>query len=1166
MEINTLSRENLLQNTNLDLRNLETIFKDLLQGDRGLIERGEVSVLNIEQIRLAIDFLLKNPKLTDQERTQLFSNLWMINYRDRPPTPEEFITEKYLGPTASTIWPHVKKAFIEFMDPSKPYRTAVLYPYIGWGKMVYYNCKIYTPDGYKTPKDIKENDLVCTPSGGFAKIIKKQDYPEEIIYKITFSDGREAFTGGPHFWKAAKSYNTKIWDKENKKYIKTQYSIPNWKIITTEEIIKSLDKNKKERWFIPLTKPVDHCEKPHLIDPYSLGVFLTLLKPSAENAGVEELKRLGLLNINIDNSYSYEKFIPEEYLYNSIENRVKLLQGLMDNGGTILKKSGLIFFYTTSERLKEGMIELVRGLGGEAFKKGNCSILISFPENNFPIFSLKRKQDIVDYHYNRPRTKRKGQYLYIKSIEKTPLKGGACIEIDDEERLFLTDGYIVTHNSFLTVLINIYIGLHLSMMLAPWKFFNLSQPLDCKVLTPKGFINMGDIQIGDAVITPLGKEEKVVQIHPQGIIPTYEIELDNGKKTRCSETHLWKVFYRKDSNNNKIWETVNTKFMIDHPELEFEIPEFENPTSLQIRMGILKKITRVEDQEQQCISISGKEQLYVTDDNIVTHNSPSTVLTQVFGAASLKKSSEILFEPMLLILESSNFFEKVHTREGMISKDKDFSRTYNIDKIYWTTAVPTSAIQFSNGANYKLISNPNGLLGQTIVCGNLTELAFFLEAGKSEAEVFRFFTKLRGRIESRMKGNYFGRFVLDSSPNSLENVIDEWIADVAPKNKENYIISGARWKYVKDDFPENTFDEHGNVRHEKAFPVFKGGKGRPPKILNKESVVGYEDIDLVWVPDTSLMRGHFEENVIEALKDIAGIPAGTNDRIFYDNDIIERIFTDKLRNVYTHITADSASPPERLIWDQIKDIFFIKVLDRYQFWRNPKDPRVFSVDQSLSGDVTAISVSHPERIERINYVTGEKEFKTITINDMIIVITPKGGRINLDAIKLFITDLRDLGGLNIVKGSFDSFESASTLQYLKRMGFEIEKLSVDFPLDPYLNFISIIENDLFKSGRNIHLKNNLKSLQIVKRKRTDSLKVDHMKGDLVYEDSGDWEISKIGIFAKDAADAVCGNVELIRKHMIVPYSIYDEENIIAYSRENTLKNTKELLTSMGFKI
>lgn len=64
------------------------------------------------------------------------------------------------------------------------------------------------------------------------------------------------------------------------------------------------------------------------------------------------------------------------------------------------------------------------------------------------------------------------------------------------------------------------------------------------------------------------------------------------------------------------------------------------------------------------------------------------------------------------MLESSSYFEKVHTREAMIQRDKDFDRSENIEKIFWTTAVPTSELQFSNGANFKLISKPGGLLGQ----------------------------------------------------------------------------------------------------------------------------------------------------------------------------------------------------------------------------------------------------------------------------------------------------------------------------------------------------------------------------------------------------------------------------------------------------------------------
>ena len=42
-------------------------------------------------------------------------------------------------------------------------------------------------------------------------------------------------------------------------------------------------------------------------------------------------------------------------------------------------------------------------------------------------------------------------------------------------------------------------------------------------------------------------------------------------------------------------------------------------------MPKIRSIRRVEDQEQQCITLSSKEGLYITDSGIVTHNSPATV-------------------------------------------------------------------------------------------------------------------------------------------------------------------------------------------------------------------------------------------------------------------------------------------------------------------------------------------------------------------------------------------------------------------------------------------------------------------------------------------------------------------------------------------------------------
>ena len=87
-------------------------------------------------------------------------------------------------------------------------------------------------------------------------------------------------------------------------------------------------------------------------------------------------------------------------------------------------------------------------------------------------------------------------------------------------------------------------------------------------------------QFIERILTPDNKEAEVIQLHPQGKIPTYEIELEDGRKTRCSAQHLWKVSYRKDEDGDKIWEVVNTQFMIDNPNLDFEIPDYENDTQV----------------------------------------------------------------------------------------------------------------------------------------------------------------------------------------------------------------------------------------------------------------------------------------------------------------------------------------------------------------------------------------------------------------------------------------------------------------------------------------------------------------------------------------------------------------------------------------------------------
>ncbi len=82
-------------------------------------------------------------------------------------------------------------------------------------------------------------------------------------------------------------------------------------------------------------------------------------------------------------------------------------------------------------------------------------------------------------------------------------------------------------------------GKHLFILKARRKGY--SQPLDEVVQTPSGPKYMGEIKVGDLVIGSSGKPIKVLEIHPQGSLPVWQVTLRDGRKVRCSGDHLWTV-------------------------------------------------------------------------------------------------------------------------------------------------------------------------------------------------------------------------------------------------------------------------------------------------------------------------------------------------------------------------------------------------------------------------------------------------------------------------------------------------------------------------------------------------------------------------------------------------------------------------------------------------
>ena len=355
------------------------------------------------------------------------------------------------------------------------------------GKASSINSLIHTPFGPKKMKNIHVNDLVCTPSGGVSRVDGVYPQGKMEIYKVTFDDGSYTECTKDHIWKVQKTG-------------RKEYELKTLNEILLDGPLIAHDKAKRVKWYIPITKPVIYNEKPVLMHPYLLGCILgdggittnSIIFTTADQEMVDRLNSLlphpysfkhggrycyklnSNKNINKYRLYlekyglmglsSHYKFIPKDYLYNSIENRLELLRGLLDTDGSVIKdknnphKGTGIEYSTTSIRLARGVRQLALSLGGKVtiakkrFTKNNTSekrfysyrLIIAFNDPSIA-FWLPRKKNIC-VQRNKPDLKRS-----IIDIQLSRIDEAQCIHLDDDNHLYLVDDYIVTHNTTLAL-------------------------------------------------------------------------------------------------------------------------------------------------------------------------------------------------------------------------------------------------------------------------------------------------------------------------------------------------------------------------------------------------------------------------------------------------------------------------------------------------------------------------------------------------------------------------------------------------------------------------------------------------------------------------------------------------------------------------------------------
>jgi len=354
--------------------------------------------------------------------------------------------------------------------------------------------KVLTPAGFRPIGDLRVGDFVIGSDGRETEVLGVYPQGFKEIYRVYTQDGSSTLASGDHLWS--------VYTHADRRRGRPA------RVLQTKEMLGNLRAAHQHRYELPLlSSPVDFESRPVPLDPYALGLLLgdgcfsctatpgfTTADPELAEAlgrlipGIEPrrksdidyvlnrittpgevitienpvtgaMRRLGLIGAK-----SNTKFVPDDYLFNTPDVRLAVLQGLFDSDGDPVpqqERTCRIQFTTVSDRLRDHVVFLVQSLGGVAYARtrpaqvrkpglargrdvhhrADAHILdIRLPEGVAP-FRLARK--VAKYGATgggRP-------MRFVHRIEPAGTEEAVCIQVAAEDSLYVTEDFLLTHNT-----------------------------------------------------------------------------------------------------------------------------------------------------------------------------------------------------------------------------------------------------------------------------------------------------------------------------------------------------------------------------------------------------------------------------------------------------------------------------------------------------------------------------------------------------------------------------------------------------------------------------------------------------------------------------------------------------------------------------------------------
>jgi deoxycytidine triphosphate deaminase len=317
------------------------------------------------------------------------------------------------------------------------------------GKALSIDTPIPSPRGWRPMGDLRVGEEVFDEHGHPTQVVAATAIMmNRACAEVVFSDGQAIVADLDHRWLTT--------SKSERKRGRAGT------VRTTREVAETLRAGHEWNHHVQLAGPAQYPHQPLPVDPYVLGVWLGDGTSSKAEITVGEGDEEILDAISAVSNGSLEselaamdllrnKHVPEMYMRASIQQRLALLQGLMDSDGYI-DDYGRCEFCNTNERIADAVVELAASLGLRPTKRKKRVTLYGIEQKpayqvtfapTVPVFRLRRKLERI----------REGLHHAFRAIvdvrpcEPRPVR---CIQVNNPTGLFLAGpGYIPTHNSSL---------------------------------------------------------------------------------------------------------------------------------------------------------------------------------------------------------------------------------------------------------------------------------------------------------------------------------------------------------------------------------------------------------------------------------------------------------------------------------------------------------------------------------------------------------------------------------------------------------------------------------------------------------------------------------------------------------------------------------------------